>query len=136
HGFCLTAPVFLFLFILKGLPSARRSSRVSTRPVRSWRPSSLSTSPAPPAPAEFDPCRAAAAGNLAFAAGSAESKTTSSPLTQTGVDPALPPTLAIPEEVLVVDPRASLTPAQFVDRKLMSLLKGNYRSFRSRPVYD
>jgi len=39
-------------------------------------------------------------------------------------------TQTIPEEVLVVDPRVGMTPAQLVERKLIALLKGNYRHFR------
>jgi hypothetical protein len=37
--------------------------------------------------------------------------------------PLFPPT-AKPDELLVVDSRAALTPAQMVERKLVSLLKG------------
>jgi hypothetical protein len=136
HGFWLTAPVFLFLFVLKGLTSARRRSPASTRRERSWPRTPLSNSAAPPAPSGLVPSRGAAAVNLPFGRGGAASTTNPSPLTQTAVDPPLQSGRAIPEEVLIVDPRASLTPAEFVDRKFISLLKGNYRSPYSRPVYD
>lgn len=48
------------------------------------------------------------------------------PAKQRGVSfPSLDETPAVPEEALIVDTRAGVTPAEFVERKLIGLLKSN-----------
>jgi hypothetical protein len=127
--FGLMAPILLFRFLRDRRPSVRG---MAPRPACHDR-ASRSRPRFPPrataAPSVISPCRAATAAVLPARGDCPDRTAAPGPRTSARMVPVPQSTRTVPEEVLVVDPRVGMTPAQLVERKLIALLKGNYRPF-------